>query len=169
MDKILPRKYNNPVTIGLGIALIISIAVIIYYMYKEDSHPSAQSTTIQPPPQPLVPHNIETKVVDVTNKPTLVLVYAEWCGHSTAFKGTWDKITSILSQDGTIESLALEDKQNAVEIENLKSAMPEFRGFPHVRFFPNGVGNDKKSEVYSGPRTEEEILKFAYKSVSTTL
>jgi len=172
MDKILPRKYNNPVVIGLFIGLVVAISVAIYYMYKEDSHPATQIGTGQLPAshtQHVVPHNIETKVVDVTNKPTLVLIWADWCGHSNAFLNTWGKIAAILGQDGTIEALALEDKQNAAEIENLKSAMPDFRGFPHVRFFPQGVGVDKPSTSYSGQRTEEEILKFAYKSVSTTL
>lgn len=157
MDKILPRKYNNAVTIGLGIALVIAVGVIIYYMTRDDK-PAL-------PPQP-VQHaraeHFETKVSDITNKPTLLLIWANWCGHSINMKPAWDKVASILNQEGTIEAVALESKDDAAEIEKIRPGIPDFQGFPHIRFYPDGYGTSNRSVSYKGPRTEEDLLKFAY-------
>jgi len=160
MDKILPRKYNNPVTIGLAVALVVAIGVIIYYMTREDPKPTIQQYQPQQIAQPVKSEHVETKVFN--NKPVLLLIWADWCGHSINMKPGWDKVASILNSEGTVEAVDFESKTNAAEIENIKPSIPEFRGFPHIRFYPDGLGPNNRSVVYSGPRTEEDLLKFAY-------
>jgi len=162
MDKILPRKYNNPVTIGLIVALVVAAGVIIYYMTRGDSVPKAeQFHQIQQREiaQPVKSEHVETKVF---NKPALLLIWADWCGHSVNMKPEWDKVASILNEGGVMEAIDFESKKNASDIENVKPSIPDFSGFPHIRFYPEGYGVNNRSVSYKGPRTEEDLLKFAY-------
>lgn len=160
MDKILPRKYNNPVTIGLAVALLVAVGIAIYYMTRGDS-PTVQKQPTQHA-YPAQAEHFETKVSDVTNKPTLLLIWADWCGHSVNMKPTWDKVASILNQGGVIEAVDLESKANANDIDKLRPSIPDFQGFPHIRFYPDGYGVNSRSVSYKGARTEEDLLKFAY-------
>jgi thiol-disulfide isomerase/thioredoxin len=161
MDKILPRKYNNPVTIGLAVALVVAVGVIIYYMTREEPKPIIQQYQPQPAAQQVKSEHVETKVFN-NNKPVLLLIWADWCGHSMNMKPAWDKVASILNEGGVVEAVDFESKTNATDIETIKPSIPEFRGFPHIRFYPDGFGPNNRSIVYSGERTEEDLLKFAY-------
>ena len=161
MDKILPRKYNNPVTIGLAVALVVAVGVIIYYMTREDPKPSIQHYETQPTAQPVKSEQVETKVFN-NNKPVLLLIWADWCGHSINMKPAWDKVASILNEEGAVEAVDFESKTNATDIEAIKPSIPDFRGFPHIRFYPDGFGPNNRSITYSGQRSEEDLLKFAY-------
>jgi thiol-disulfide isomerase/thioredoxin len=165
MDKLIPRKYNNPVTIGLAVALVAAIGVAIYYYMKEPSpqklvHPSHTTHTTQHvhPPKP---EHVETKIDG--NKPALVLVWAEWCGPSQHFKPIWDKIAAHLSKEGAIDAVEISDGKNKDEINKLHSK-GVFKGFPSVLFYPEGYSADKKSVGYEGNRTEEGVLQFAYQA-----
>lgn len=161
MDKILPRKYNNPVTIGLAVALVVAVGVIIYYATREDPKPIIQHYQTQPVAQPVETKQVETKVFN-NNKPVLLLIWADWCRHSMNMKPAWDKVASILNEEGMVEAVDFESKTNAIDIEKIKPSIPNFRGFPHIRFYPDGFGPNNRSIEYSGQRTEEDLLKFAY-------
>lgn len=162
MDTILPRKYNNPVVIGLAVSLVVAIGVAIY-LYMREPVPVQQRQNVPHAHAPK-PEHVETQVMDVTNKPALIMFWADWCGWSQKVKPTWDKVATILNNDGSIEAGAIESTKNAVEFEKAKASIPNFPGFPNIRFYPNGYGEGKPSIEYNGDRSEEDILKFAYQS-----
>lgn len=172
LENILPRKYNNSVTIGLACLLAISVAVIIYWYMKSETstHPSPSQ---QPPPPSQTPQHQHTHEQHPGNlsktrvgggKPALVLIWASWCGHSTNMKPAWDKVAAILNDGGAIEAVDYEDKRDPSVIELATKKLPNFGGFPDIRFFPDGFDLDTNSIKFNAPRTEEEILKFAYAS-----
>jgi thiol-disulfide isomerase/thioredoxin len=164
MDNILPRKYNNKVVIGLGIALLAAVGVAVYFYMREPSMQKqvAHQHAHPHPPNPQRPEQVETRVGD--SKPALLLIWAGWCGYSTKMKPTWDKVVSILNKDGAIDAVELVDPDNKDEIAKARPSIPEFGGYPHIRFYPDGYAFNKKSVPYEGNMSEESILKFAYQS-----
>jgi thiol-disulfide isomerase/thioredoxin len=164
MDNILPRKYNNRVVIGLGVALVVAVGVAIYFYTREQPQKQPQHAPLPKGAVAQKPEHIETPLTDVTGKPALVLIWAKWCGWSQKFKPTWDKVADILRNDGAIEVGEIESGENKDEFTKATASIPNFPGFPHVRFYPEGYGHNKPSIPYDGDRTEESILKFAYQS-----
>lgn len=164
IDNILPRKYNNKVVIGLIIALGVSVGVAIYLYMREPTPKPSQPPTQQPGAHTAntqkPAHNIETRVGE--SKPCLLLIWAGWCGWSQKMKPTWDKVASILSKDGAIDTIDLSDENNKEEIAKARPNIPEFKGYPHIRFYPDGYSANKPSVAFDGNPTEEDILKFAY-------
>jgi thiol-disulfide isomerase/thioredoxin len=171
MDSILPRKYNNPLTIGLGIALVVAVGIIIYLLSKDDKKaehysqkPISSGTAMQRPvgaSKPVNPELAETHL-DESSHPALVLFWGEFCGHSRDFKPEWDKVANILNNGGQIQAIDFENKRDPQIFNAARSKLPEFGGVPDVRFFPDGFDLNKKSVRFNGQRTEEAILKFAY-------
>lgn len=162
MENILPRKYNNKVVIGLAIALVGAVAVAVYLYMREPPAPKAVHAHQPPPPHQQKPEHVETRVGG--DKPCLVLIWAGWCGWSQKMKPTWDKVASILSKDGAIDVLELSDENNKEEIAKARPNIPEFKGYPHIRFYPDGYAHNKQSVAYDGNPTEDGILKFAYQN-----
>lgn len=160
MDSILPRKYNNKVVIGLGIALIAAVGVAVYLYMREPEKPKVPAPHQPMPIQQKPPQNIETRVGDV--KPTLLLIWARWCGWSQKAKPVWDKVATHLSKDGAIDTLDLSDENNQDEITKARPSIPEFKGYPHIRYYPFGYAADKQSIPYTGEMSEDGILKFTY-------
>jgi thiol-disulfide isomerase/thioredoxin len=168
MERIIPRKYNNPVTIGLGCLVIVAIILIIYFLMNRDTPPKQPQPQQQRPqqqrqqPQPNPP--FETRVNNDQDKPTLVLFWAKWCGHSKSMQGDWDRASQILNESGAISAIAFEHGEDTGVITEAQKKLSNFKGFPDIRFFPDGFSLDKRSIQFSGAeRTEENLLKFAYK------
>ena len=94
------------------------------------------------------PYAVETAVGG--NRPALVLFWGSFCGHSTAFKPEWDKAARILNNGGQIQALdfELETPEGARVIEEAKKKLG-LRGYPEVRFFPDGFDMDKKNRLNS--------------------
>ena len=160
MDKILPRKYNNPVTIGLGVALIVALGVILYMYYNQQGSVAASQEKYKSIQQTVRPEEVET-ILD-GGAPALVLFWSEGCGHCTAFKPDWDKAAAVLNSSGQVDVLDFEPSKNGPIISAAQTKLEYFGGVPDVRFFPDGFGLEKKSIKFNGPRTEEALLKFVY-------
>lgn len=88
------------------------------------------------------------------NKPGILLVYANWCGHCTRFKPVYQEINKILNTTRiNAPLLALENEE--MTDENVVKKL-NVRGFPTILFFDqNGVIMDKP---YEGERTSQKIL-----------
>lgn len=164
LENIIPRKYNNPVTIGLICLVAVSVAIIIYMYMKSDV------PTPPPQPQPSPQHPSPTQAPPLTEtfvntgKPALVLFWGDWCGHSVNMKPAWDKVASILNENGAIEALDFETKRNADVVDIAMKKLPNFEGFPDIRFFPGGFDLNAQSIKFTDNRTEDAMLKFAYSS-----
>jgi len=104
------------------------------------------------------PRRMGKKTVDVRSKKdvstleqtiktgpiTIVLIYADWCGHCTRFKeDVWSKLTDN-SHNAKLASIHHDQLQNTI----LKDA--KIKGYPSVLV----VGNDGKPAVFKGPEEE---------------
>lgn len=155
MNTLLRKK---EVTIGLGIALLVAVGYIIYITFiKEDYAPPAPQPRPQPLPQPTPQrHPSEVESVVGQNKPTLVLFYANWCGHSKNMLGDWKKAKENLLQSGQFDVLDFSQEEHGQEM-----AKHGIQGFPAVRLYPEGFPSAKFIE-YKGDRSANSFLKFVH-------
>ena len=81
----------------------------------------------------------------------ILFVYAEWCGHCTAFKPEWAKFESWCSENG-VKATKIEGDKNQALCEK-----HEIQGFPTI-LKVDSSGN--KVEEYSGSRSVEGLIQF---------
>jgi protein disulfide-isomerase len=85
---------------------------------------------------------------------TIVLVYADWCGHCKSAAPEFEKLVSsspITLKDGSTAKVKM------LDADKDKSELSQYdvKGFPTVLFMNNG-----KSTEYPGPRTSEDIIEY---------
>ena len=172
MGNFIPRKYNTNLIIGLSVAVVIAAVVIAYLYYRKSPQPQPSQHHPQHPsqhhPQGARPQPPATDTrVDVADTPTLVLYWAKWCPYSTKMIPEWEKAVSILNADGSgFKAVDFEESRDGAEVSNARQTYgSEFRGYPHIRLFPEGYSQGKPSIAFNGnvgDRTEEGLVKFAY-------
>jgi protein disulfide-isomerase-like protein len=79
----------------------------------------------------------------------LVLYFAPWCGHCKTLKPEWAKLEKEGIKGVTISSVNADEEKEKVEEAGVE-------GFPTIILYNKG-----KKEVYNGPRTAEDISKWA--------
>jgi thiol-disulfide isomerase/thioredoxin len=158
MTPTIPEKYKNVVVIAVIAVLVVILAYVLYtYMYKPTPvvrQPQITPSVVQQP------QKVETYTP--TGKPTLVLFYGDWCDWSKKILPTWEKVKSVLTKTDDVEVLDFEDNRDKEEIQKA-SNLPGFRGFPDIRFYPQGYNNGEPV-AYTGDRSEESILQFVYEN-----
>lgn len=160
MSSFLPRKYNNPVVIGLVAVAVVSVVVICVLMYNRSPGVASDQPAEEFQVPPLVQADPSHETQLGGGKPALVLYYGEWCGHSRNILPTWAKVKTILSEN--FDVLAFDDVKDAEEVAK-GSKLLGFAGFPDVRFFPGGYnGGGGDAVAYTGDRSEDSLVKFAY-------
>ena len=157
----IPEKYKNVVAISVVAVLVAILAYILYnYMYTT---PSVQSTDEQQQiPRSAIQQQPQIETYTPSGKPTLVLFYGDWCGRSKKIHPTWEKVKSTLTKTDDVELLDFVDDRDKEEIQKA-SNLPGFRGFPDIRFYPQGYNNGEPV-AYTGDRSEESILQFVYEN-----
>lgn len=99
------------------------------------------------------------------NKPTLVMVYADWCPHCVHFKPEVQKIADEMNtKEGKANIAAIradgkfseEEKMLAKRVRDIFGDKG-FRGFPHVSFFDK---DGKFKANFEDERTAEALKKF---------
>lgn len=157
---VIPYQLNNPIFIGVAIVVIIFVTVGIAVLFSR----SGKATCAQRQQEAFEPKKDsqpeEESKQKVNTKPTIVLIYADWCGHSKRILPAWDRVREILGENNQIEVLDFEEKRDKQMVEKLTSTLSNFGGFPDIRMFPEGFPG--KSIEYTGDRSEDSILKFAY-------
>ena len=111
-----------------NIAIFVGAIIILLYLFKRSK-------------------NTETFEED---KKKVVFVFADWCGHCTRFKPTWEKIEQVSKKTGLFEVQALnvDDKQNSAFIEQY-----EVSSFPTIMLFSKG-----KFTKYEDDRDFDKII-----------
>jgi hypothetical protein len=182
---------KNPYIIfGLGAALIVLFAVVIYLVYIKSSPPPAASGGAAsggaanegaaasqkkaspqvarapppgPPPRPhgnglpgiIKPTPREVETVVGGGGSSLVLFHSDHCGHCVNMLPAWEQTKQTLSQGSQFDVIAFENGQNPQEIQK-----NDIKGFPTVRFYPEGFPSSNFVE-YRGNRSAESFIKFA--------
>jgi protein disulfide-isomerase-like protein len=128
-------KMNELLPILIGVAVIIALAY--FYMNQEgfEAKPTDMDQYIKRPEK------------------TLVLFYADWCGHCKELKPTWDEAAEIANAKEKRMLKVNVGGKTAEEEALLKKY--KIDGFPTVMIFQSGEG-----KPYDGERTKEALLKL---------
>ncbi len=133
------KKFLNPSNLPkvLVLLLILVLLVYVYTRYaKEGFH--------------CQPHELDEHIQ--SSEPTMVLFYADWCGHCKKLKPTWEQTAKQANTD----------RKRMVHIDvggktpEQKELMDRYQidGFPTILIFQDG-----KHTPYEGSRTADAFLK----------
>lgn len=156
---------NNKIICAL---LVGAMIITMLYLCKKGDSAIQQNVTktnnfqpgsgnINVVPQPTV------STVQQNMKPTLVFFRVKGCPHCDNMLGVWGNASQILKEGGvTTHDIEMNDQPEI--FQKARSVLPEFGGVPDIRFFPHGFnfGDPQKVVKYSGDRSEESIVGFAY-------
>jgi thiol-disulfide isomerase/thioredoxin len=149
-----PKRYNPPNLLIIGMILFIIAVLLIVFLMRSSKEETKQTFSLIEEIPPSIP------LANGRSKPSLVLFYADWCGYSKKILPTWDLVRATLTESGSVDVFDFEEKRDALQVMNAIK-LPEFRGFPDIRFYPQGYPEDP-AILYTGDRGEESLLKFAY-------
>lgn len=156
-------RLTNTNLVLIGVIVVLGLGLLYLYtsktkenMSKDGEVPSAGSNTGSGLPKETPPRDGPTGQSpglspEMAKQPCLVMFHAEWCGHCKHLAPEWEKVKQ-----------AVGDKHLIVDIESKNPLMKNFtlKGFPTIRYFPEGLGNSNKFDEYQGDRTAETILQF---------
>lgn len=155
MEGLLPKKIKTSSMLLMGLGLVAAGIVIYYLFYKQTTAPKQlqQTQQLQQAQQPQQQQQL---------RPALVLFWSKDCGHSINMKGEWDSAAEILNSEGVVDAIDFESSANGDVIKEAMRKLPNFRGYPDIRFFPEGYDLNRKSSQFQGNRTQQDFIGFAY-------
>ena len=104
-------------------------------------------------PKMIHPKMIHPKMINqTTNNGVIVLFYGDWCGHCHHMMPEWEKFMNK-NKDNKIKIMKIESSNEPVMRKH------EIRGFPTIRYLPNGLHNKKHVE-YQGNRHHIDLDRF---------
>jgi len=86
-------------------------------------------------------------------KGDFVLFYAHWCGHCKNLMPHFDKLME--KYDGNVRIVKIDSDQNP-ELMNAHKV----KGFPTIRYFPDGVDKINNFKEYPGDRTYSGLMNY---------
>jgi protein disulfide-isomerase-like protein len=111
----------------------------------EDSDKKYEDALMEP-----MGNNDDPEKIMSSDKPALVFFYAPWCGHCKNAKPEFEKVMQMAK--GRAHMIDCNAHQEIAQKYNVK-------GFPTIRYYPNGPINGKPRE-YEGNRTAEDMMDF---------
>lgn len=93
-----------------------------------------------------------------SNTPSLIIYYADWCGHCKRAKPQLEAVKAEYKGKIKIIMLNAEDPENASLLKQ-----EDVQGYPTIRYYKSGMpeaGKKSDYEEYNGERTKEDFLKF---------
>jgi thiol-disulfide isomerase/thioredoxin len=126
-------------------------------IFQRNPEPEMEGMDMKPE---IVPINKSSK--NNNQKPVVILLHAEWCGHCQTLKPEWERMKTELDKKTAdniifeeIESAELDDKLPIISKTYLNDVPIEHRGFPTI-----GSIRDHKFEQYGGQRTADSLLEW---------
>ena len=121
------------------VAILLAILVVLYYFYSTHLKEGFE-----------VDHDKLDEYIS-PDKTSLVLFYADWCGHCKKLKPTWNECSEKAKKDGL--NMVQINVGEGTEKDKELTEKYEIDGYPTIILFKNG-----KATPYNGPRTEEGFL-----------
>ena len=90
--------------------------------------------------------NINLEAFENTNKPALVIFYAEWCGHCKRCMPEVEKLKNENIEG--VEIITIDSDKNPEMIKE-----HNVQGFPTIRMYPQGLSNNTNFENFNDERT----------------
>merc|ERR1712012_1063847 len=90
------------------------------------------------------------EVVNSTEKNTLVMFYAHWCGHCKKLEPLWEELAEKYKEAKDVTIAKIDATKN--ELEHIR-----IRAFPTVKLFLKQIDNAKD---YNGERTVDGLVRF---------
>jgi protein disulfide-isomerase A1 len=89
-----------------------------------------------------------------SDKKTLVMFYAPWCGHCKKLEPLWEQLAEKYEDSKDVIIAKMDSTKNELEHSKVKA-------FPTVKLFMKGeLKSNAKSKDYNGERTVDGIVKF---------
>ena len=99
----------------------------------------------------------ETLESDLGEGKTLVMFYADWCGHCKKLKPVWDETSTEVNEGSSGAKMLKVDCGKPNEEPSHKAIMEKYgiQGYPTIKVFENGSHSE-----YEGARTKEGLIGF---------
>tara|TARA_B100000123_G_C25658168_1_gene396386 strand:- start:35 stop:403 length:369 start_codon:yes stop_codon:yes gene_type:complete len=92
---------------------------------------------------------------------TILKIYANWCGHCIRMAPEWEQMKSLMDtrrNKPEIFEIESQELNKLEEFNNQRKTNVTYKGFPTIVKVKNGVVS-----YYNGPRTSQEMFKWAMK------
>ena len=133
------KKVFTPANLPVLLVMLL-IVLMLLYLYDKYSKEGFQCK----------PNELDQYIH--AEEPTMVLFYAEWCGHCTKLKPSWEEASKKANADST-RMIKIDVGGKTPEQKALMEKY-EVDGFPTIIVFQNGT-----PVPYEGTRTTDAFLK----------
>jgi protein disulfide-isomerase A1 len=139
------KRVLKPEYVLVAVVLVIAVLLAHFFSDCKEGMECNQGCTLD-----------EIKQVEKSPEKTLVLFYADWCGHCKKLEPDWDKTADTVNgrmlkrnvgaKEGDCSAKVHAENEELMQKYNIK-------GFPTIMIFQNG-----KATPYNGPRTVDDLL-----------
>jgi len=99
----------------------------------------------------------EKEIIELKNKPGVVLFYMKRCGYCEILKPTWNKVVRDIKKLNNKDFIIGAIEASNMEKFNKSGHSPSISGFPTILHFSNV---SKDTESYDGDRSENDLKKW---------
>lgn len=100
------------------------------------------------------------KLLVSSDKPVVILLKADYCGHCKTFKPEFEKAVSLAGDRVNFATIQLDGGDTERELgKRVGQFIPNFQGVPTVVIYKNG----KYTDTYEGPRQAEALVEYLSK------
>jgi thiol-disulfide isomerase/thioredoxin len=124
--------------------MVIAILLVLYYFYSTYLIEGMSNSELSP--------SDLSELLNNKNGKSMLLVYADWCGHCKSLKPIWIEASSEINKDTTKMYMV----NCSGKSEDEKKIMSDYSigGYPSILIFNNG----KYEKEYTGERTKEGLM-----------
>lgn len=147
---------DTRVLYGMGAALVVCVAVIIYLMYNRSKDKIQYPKNEKAAPASISIEAADDNVSRPPRLPSLVMFYSDGCHHCQDIKPKWDEAASRVNSSGKAEMLKF-DNVNYRDLLTKNNVT----GVPDIRMYRDGfVSGDPHFIKYQGDRSIESLMEF---------
>lgn len=104
----------------------------------------------------------EKEIIELKNKPGVVLFYMKRCGYCEILKPTWNKVVRDIKKLNNKDFIIGAIEASNMEKFNKSGHSTSISGFPTILYFSN---ISKDTELYDGDRSENDLKKWVISKI----